>query len=173
MLEAANQINLLKHKVASITDELENEKKEKIELSEQCAEKSRQKRKLEELYEAMKQKYEGKQAGVPSSFISEKAFAENNSPRRDTLHVAPKRLVTGLMSLSKTLSLNNSDKDRFALVRKNSPMNNNQSSKSPLLPINRDQTSNRLDLPSFTPLVPAKRPKTPLFSKRSSLLSSV
>eukprot|EP01116_Phalansterium_solitarium_P002912 TRINITY_DN1324_c0_g1_i3.p1 TRINITY_DN1324_c0_g1~~TRINITY_DN1324_c0_g1_i3.p1 ORF type:complete len:327 (-),score=-22.57 TRINITY_DN1324_c0_g1_i3:40-1020(-) len=146
MLEAANQINTLKHKMASMSEEADADKKELLELRDKYAEKTREKRKLAELYDQLKQKYEynNKAASGSPSFLSEKAFAERTeqTSRRSPLRVAGEdaegRRASPLGFMRRELGAfsgpapagmaggrnspnANQKRDRFALLRSQSP----------------------------------------------------
>eukprot|EP01119_Soliformovum_irregulare_P018774 TRINITY_DN5818_c0_g1_i3.p2 TRINITY_DN5818_c0_g1~~TRINITY_DN5818_c0_g1_i3.p2 ORF type:complete len:150 (+),score=44.83 TRINITY_DN5818_c0_g1_i3:416-865(+) len=81
MLEAANQINVLKHTINGMKEEADSTKKEMADLRDQYEEKSRQKRKLTELYENLKNKYEMGRAPSPSHMLKETSL----SPARDLI----------------------------------------------------------------------------------------
>jgi len=82
LIEAQNKITMLSHQYETLKDERESSRKELSELKEKYAEKSRQKRKLAELYEQLKKKYgEPTMAGSTSNFNSPRSSPSGSVSR--------------------------------------------------------------------------------------------
>lgn len=158
LMEAQNKINVLTHQLNSVREELETSKKEAAELQEKYAERTRQKRKLAELYECLKQRYEGgRPVGTSSPLFLPKnlvaspqgeppSFGAQSNPKFGSISF-PSRVR------EQELAPRHTEVDRFSLLRRQSPTGRSASR----LPTNR---------PSFRPLFAPKRPETPVLSRQ-------
>jgi E3 ubiquitin-protein ligase CCNP1IP1 len=67
LLSAESQISVLSARLETASEEIDSHKQEIIELTEKCNQKSREKSKLQELYNSLKRKYETKSDSSASS----------------------------------------------------------------------------------------------------------
>jgi len=176
LLDATNQITNLKRKVSSMSEEIEKDKAQIKELQDQCAERAKQKRKLEEMYDSLRQEVDDKRAPTSDKLTLGHTISTTGQTRPEydsgitLLTPVTKRFpVRDIPFPSKPPEL----KDRFALVRQNSPFHGSEQAKSPSKGTsNADNPAARIT--EISPMLQLKRPTTPLFSKRkASLLSSV
>jgi predicted RNase H-like nuclease (RuvC/YqgF family) len=74
LLSAESQISVLSSRLETASEEIESHKQEIIELHEKCNQKSREKSKLQELYNSLKRKYENKTSDSTTSLRYSKVF---------------------------------------------------------------------------------------------------
>lgn len=163
MVDAQNKINVLSHQLNSLKEELETSKKDLIDLQQKYAERTRQKRKLAELYECLKQRYEGGNNNRPNNgspiflgkslVTSPRAVASpfgstaQSNPKFDGVSFSPR-------SRDQETVRQQPENDRFSLLRRQSPTGRSAS--------NRFLANSR---PAFRPVFAPKRPETPLLSR--------
>jgi len=165
LLEAQSQATRLNHQVESMKEEIQNYKKELARLQDKYTEKSRQKRKLAELYDSIKQRHESKQTddkrGSPLRLPS-RGSPESRFPRSRTARSANDfHPITGkALEISKRSEL-----DRFSLVRRRSPQRQSPTSIKLSLRPKESGVGGPNFSPPRRPTYTPQRPATPLFSR--------
>jgi len=164
-----NKIATLRKQLEASRKEAENDKKEITELQEKYSEKSRQKRKLEELYDSLKQRYEG---GYSRSNTGYLALGYQDGPS-DPIPLQRDRTMSPLGMLSRRTNSPQAsilhdnppspDVDRFSFAKRKAPVrltNPAQKPDRPVMNLNISAPS-PVQRPLFRPL---KIPESPRFS---------
>jgi len=114
--DAHNKISTLRKQLEAMRKEAENDKKEIIDLQEKYSDKARQKRKLEELYETLKQKVESGCPSRPHTSYLTLSFPDGKS-RLDTSCDPPPQRSSSPRSPLLRQTPDISDIDRFTYAK--------------------------------------------------------